>query len=265
DLVPPCSTSDFTRASASPKVLFCCCSAWISRHCTSGRPASIMVANWRVKTTRSRIVTPFRNSLRLARLLAAFGRTEIGAIIWPRSCIIAAASLLASIVPFLSVPWRVRPSQAKTGMPFPLVDTGVKSSDDAASGARHAPLHDRAAAALDQVLQLLHVVAARHRVVEADQPPLVERRERLVHGLHPVLVLADLHLRVDLMDLVLADQVADRGVRDHQLDREHAARAVRAREQRLAQHPLEHERELRPYLRLLVGREHVHDAVDGLD
>jgi hypothetical protein len=41
------------------------------------------------------------------------------------------------------------------------------------------------------------------------------------------------------------------------LERQHAAVAARLRQQRLRHDALEHERELRAHLRLLVGREHV--------
>src|SRR6185369_13587759 len=79
-----------------------------------------------------------------------------------------------------------------------------------------------------------------------------EARQRLVEGLHPELLLAHLHLRVDLVDLVLADEVPDGGVRDHHLEREHAARAAGLGQQVLREDALEHERELRAHLRLLV-------------
>ena len=42
----------------------------------------------------------------------------------------------------------------------------------------------------------------------------------------PNLLLADLQLRVELVDLVLADEVADGGVGNHDLDRQHAAASV---------------------------------------
>jgi hypothetical protein len=41
-----------------PKRLFSDCVDRISRHCTMGRPASIMVANRRVKMTMSLTLTP---------------------------------------------------------------------------------------------------------------------------------------------------------------------------------------------------------------
>jgi len=76
----------------------------MSRHCTSGRPASIIVANWRVNTTSSRVPTPFLNRLKPLPLRAAFGLTETGMIDCARSCIIAAASVAASTTPFFNCP-----------------------------------------------------------------------------------------------------------------------------------------------------------------
>lgn len=92
---------------------------------------------------------------------------------------------------------------------------------------------------------------------------MVERRERLVEGLHAVLALSRLHHRVDLVNLVLADEVTYRGVGHEDFERHAAASAVGAGDERLAEYAFEDERELRAYLRLLRGREHVDDAVDG--
>ena len=103
------------------------------------------------------------------------------------------------------------------------------------------------------------------RLLERDELALVEREERLVQRLHPVLVLPDLHLGVDLMDLVLADQVSDRR-RSGSSPRSRCTRpAPHARDQLLADDALEHERELRADLILLVRREDVDDAVDRGD
>ena len=56
--------------------------------------------------------------------------------------------------------------------------------------------------------------------------------------------------------------MAGRGHQD--LERDDATLAVGARQQRLAHDPLEHERELRADLRLLVGGKDVDDPVDRL-
>ena len=70
-----------------------------------------MVANWRVKMTRSRVFGPDLKSLKPSSRSFDFAFTLIGVIICARSCAITAASPTASITPFLVVPCRVRPSQ----------------------------------------------------------------------------------------------------------------------------------------------------------
>ncbi len=92
---------------------------------------------------------------------------------------------------------------------------------------------------------------------------MVKRRERLVERLHPVLGLTRLHHRIDLMNLVLTDQIADRGIRHQDFHRHDSAFPARALEQRLAEDPLEHEGKLCADLGLLVGGEDIDDAVDG--
>ena len=75
---------------------------------------------------------------------------------------------------------------------------------------------------------------------------------------------AGLDGRGDLVGLPLADQVPDRGRRDHDLERRHAARLVLGRQQRLRHDALQDLGQLHAHLLLLGGREHVDDAVDGL-
>ena len=87
--------------------------------------------------------------------------------------------------------------------------------------------------------------------------------ERHVHRLHPVAT-TRLHRRVDLVGLALADQVADGGGAHEHLDRGDASEPVRGGDELLRHHALEGGRELDPHLLLLVGREHVDDAVDRL-
>ena len=96
-----------------------------------------------------------------------------------------------------------------------------------------------------------------------DLARLHEVRERLVHRLHAEPA-AGLHDRVDLVDLALADQVADRGRGDQDLDRDAPAAPVGRLEQLLGHDALERRRELDADLLLLVRREHVDDAVDRL-
>ncbi len=93
---------------------------------------------------------------------------------------------------------------------------------------------------------------------------LVERKERLVHCLHPGFRLPDLNLRIDLMNLIFPDQVPVCRVRDHNLKGQCPASAVHCRNQGLAHYPFQDETELCPHLRLLMSGENVHDSVDCL-
>jgi hypothetical protein len=64
--------------------------------------------------------------------------------------------------------------------------------------------------------------------------------------------------------LPLPDQVSNRGVGLQHLGGHDPAGAVRGREQLLGDDPLERDRELHPYLPLLLGREDVDDPVHRL-
>ena len=85
--------------------------------------------------------------------------------------------------------------------------------------------------------------------------------ERLLHRLHPARG-ARLHDRVDLLDLRLPDQVADRVVGHQDLERGRPAAAVGGRHEVLRDDALERRRELDAHLALLLGGEDVDDAVD---
>src|SRR5207302_3576098 len=177
-----------------------------------------------------------------------------------------APSSEASISPFLISPDLVFPSQAQTGT-FCWTGCALAAAAGAAivfslRARRHRGTRCRGArAGGEHVAQLVRIGAARHSLVDGDRAPLDQRGQGLVERLHPELRLAHLHRRVDLMDLVLANEVPDGGVGHHHFDGEHAARAARLADQVLRDHALEHEAELRANLRLLVGREDVEDAV----
>src|ERR1043165_5936174 len=120
------------------------------------------------------------------------------------------------------------------------------------------------AVALGGTLEILLVRAARAGVVPGDLVVLVEFVEALVHRAHAQ-PRAGLDVRHDLVALVVADQRADGRVGDHDLRRHGAAAAVHLRQQLLTEHAFQHEGQLGADLVLLEGREHVDDAVDGLD
>ncbi len=66
------------------------------------------------------------------------------------------------------------------------------------------------------------------------------------------------------MDLVVADERPNGRSSDHDLGRHGSAAPLQLRQQRLSDHALEHEGELRPDLGLLIRGENIDHAVDGL-
>src|SRR5262245_61375256 len=79
-----------------------------------------------------------------------------------------------------------------------------------------------AATLFDHRLELFGLGRLIERLLEGDEAAEVQTEERLVQRHHSVLVLADLHQAVDLMDLILADEVPDRLVGHEDLHREAA-------------------------------------------
>src|SRR6185503_8415747 len=67
----------------------------------------------------------------------------------------------------------------------------------------------RGCTATDQILKLVGVRRTSHRHLERYLLLEVQAHKRLVEGLHPELLLPGLHHRVNLVDLVLANQIAD--------------------------------------------------------
>ena len=84
DSVEPASTSRVTSPITRPNDGLLDCLARMSRHCTSGRPAEIMVANWRVKIARSLVRHAGAADLR-QREAADFGVIEVIRIFFLRS------------------------------------------------------------------------------------------------------------------------------------------------------------------------------------
>ena len=103
-------------------------SSWLprmSRHCTSGSPASIITENWRVKTARFLAATflPIFPVFALApafasalSALAAAGVIRVTLICSRRSADIAASIVSATRSPLTVCPARVRPEYANVGM-----------------------------------------------------------------------------------------------------------------------------------------------------
>src|ERR1035437_1651093 len=90
-------------------------------------------------------------------------------------------------------------------------------------------------------------------------------RDEIAEGVLPRLpfaLRARLHKRVDLLDLPLANQVADRVVGNQNLERRHSSLLVYRLHKSLCHHALERESELHADLILLLAGEYVDDAVD---
>src|SRR5262245_39789238 len=233
-------------------------SSWLprmSRHWTSGRPASIITENWRVKTARFLALTlrPSRPTDLGAAAASAFAFAGVIRVTMMRSRLSAATA--ASIVsamrsPVTVSPPRVRPEYANVAISvlyFPCWPSQcvVRLPPRARPRQRCAPQagagHD-ADAAVDHFLQLVPVRGGAEGGLERDQPLVKQARQRLVAGLHAELLLPGLHHAVDLVDLVVANQIADRGRRHEDLERHDAPLPVAARQQRLTDDSFEHQR-----------------------
>src|SRR5690349_3789847 len=186
-------------------------SSWVprmSRHCTSGRPASIITENWRVKTARLFGLTPFLR-LRAAVLADAAAFSFTGLILVTITCSRRKAATAASIVsatrsPVTFCPARVRPLYANVAIVVSCLSYPSHLPRGRADrpGTLQARARNHAHAAIDQILQFVAVRRLLERVLERHLLALVQRRQRLIHRLHAHLFLAGLHRRVDLVDLV---------------------------------------------------------------
>ena len=107
-LAPP-STSIRVCWRVLAKVLFSCWLPRISRHCTSGRPASIMTENCRTKIARSLAGTPPPNFGRA--ISRPFSLTDETSTWSRRSSAMTASLLSATRSPETAFPSRVLPFQ----------------------------------------------------------------------------------------------------------------------------------------------------------
>ena len=105
--VAPPSTCERVAVNTFWNVLFSCCPARISRHCTSGRPASIITENWRVKIASSFAFTPPPKTGMLNSL--PFSVIFVGVICWRFSMFRRSSLLVAVIVPLTLEPERLVP------------------------------------------------------------------------------------------------------------------------------------------------------------
>ena len=107
DSVLPLSTAERVPASTFWNVLFSCWLERISRHCTSGKPASIMTENCRVNTASSFALTPPPKVGKLNSL--PFSDIFVAVICWRRNRLCSSVLLVAVISPETDEPARLVP------------------------------------------------------------------------------------------------------------------------------------------------------------
>src|SRR5262249_17348139 len=144
------------------------CLARMSRHCTSGRPAEIMVANWRVKMARSFVDTPEPPNFGIDTA-PDFGRSDVTRMRFLRSSSSASSWRPTSISPDWASPASVRPFHTKTAM---VVLRSGRGAQDL----------------LDHAVQLDTIRAPVQRVL--GRQLFIEHglQQRLVHRLHAILL-----------------------------------------------------------------------------
>src|SRR4029079_1613283 len=202
-------------------------------------PEFTIVASWRVAMTSSSALTRLKRAMMSPALAGTSSSMSTTIRPFERSCAATACLSPASISPLLGIPERSSALNAKLAMVLSRLDDAHQATE--LVGATRARLGE-----LARDLVLAH-----------------QLDERGVHRLHAVLC-ARLQRRVDLVRLALADQVADSRSRHEHLGGDRAALAVRRRQELLRDDALQGHRKLHAHLLLLLGREHVHDAVHGL-
>src|SRR6266536_1702493 len=200
-----------------------------------------------------------------------------------RSCVASISLVEATRSPWIFSPEALFPENVKTGMFVSLTRCRdadrfecllllflLLPSSHSSLLPRHGGLAHRtrsasaqkASAARDHFLQLVLVAGAGERGFYGDLLLEIGGRQRLVERLHAELLLAGLHGRVDLVNLVFPDQVADGGIGNQNLHTHGPSLIVGPWQQALTHDAFEHQRKLGADLGLLVRREHVDDAVD---
>ena len=113
--VAPPSTVVRTPVSVFWKVGFSWLAARISRHCTRGRPASIITENWRKKIAMSLVLTLALPNIGRENSFP-FSRIEPGVTRSRRSCAANTCLLAATRSPVIFSPDAFLPENVKTGM-----------------------------------------------------------------------------------------------------------------------------------------------------
>src|SRR5438552_1229066 len=184
----------------------------MSRACTSGRPALIMVANWRVNTTTSRVLMPAPSFGSLSSVGAC--RTCTTTMRFFRRWAMTSSRLGRSILSLTSSPLRVRAVYWKTGMAQVLLTApsgGALFWTPRAAGARPD----------------LRLLVRREHVDDAVDA--LHRRVRVQGGEHQVAGFRDGQRRPDRLEVAhLADEYDVRVLPQRVLERRREARGVGA-------------------------------------
>src|SRR3984893_2108752 len=270
--VAPPSTVVRTPVRVFWKAGFSWFAARISRHCTRGRPASIMTENWRKKMAMSLVLILPLPKVGIANSLP-FSRMAPGVMRSRRNWVVSTCLLAAVRSPLIFSPDAFLPENVKTGIvnfsslhfvlpgpnspELPLVYVRPYSHSWLRRQSRGAGLalagrgtfrHGsglitiQAGSTADHFLQFVLVAGARHRHFNGDLFLEIRCRQRLIKRLHSELVLAGLHGRVNLVDLVFADQVADGRVGNHDLHAHGTALVVDPGQQALAHDAFQNQR-----------------------
>src|SRR2546430_1858281 len=193
----------------------------MSRAWTSGRPALIIVANWRVNTTTSRVLTPPPN-LKLSLNSLGAARTCTTTMRFFRRCAMTSSRVGRSILSLTRSPLSVRAVYWKSGMAHslraPLAARRYLGSAGGglAPGRYRLPVVERCLA--DHPQELVRRRGHPEAFVLGALAAHVQLVERIVQRLHPVL-LARLHHGRDLLDLLVPNQGPHRGGHDEDLAR----------------------------------------------
>src|SRR5580704_9188402 len=213
-----------------------------------------MTENCRVKTASSLALTPLPKVGRLNSL--PFSDILVGVICWRRSWLCASDLLVAFISPATELPERFVPRYVKTGM---VILLSGQTSNCSISGSLSqilalmlrshrgftcwrfaASARCSSHPAVDHVLKFVRIGRARKRHVQSNGFREISIRQTLIERLHARESGPGLHRGVDLVNLVLADEVADGGSGDKNFHHHRASAPVGARQERLTENPFQH-------------------------
>src|ERR1043165_5672560 len=210
--VEPSSTSCRTCSRICWKYLLSCCCARISRHWTSGRPASIITENWRVNTDKSFDFTFLRPPIFGMPISRPFSFTDVSVTCSRRRIWRNASRLSATRSPTTISFKRLRPLKTYVGITVSSGSCDYRLSGYGWPRTNRSRLRVRArvrfgarvdaGTTIDQLAQLIDIRRTLQRRLHIDLALVIQRGQRLIESLHAVLVLARLHHRVDLVHLV---------------------------------------------------------------